>query len=142
MTIHMKYFHSKKKLAKLTSNDSRKNESTKTLHETRIQSNSSTPSNALSGQIQSVHEKLKPHQCSFCAKQFSFKKNLKLHIDSVHNNIKRHACQICNKGFRDNYCLRMHIECVHEKMKKHVCSKCNKPFGQKSYLNSHMKRVH
>ena len=108
LRIHTKYFHSKKKQAKLTSNDSRKNKSTKTVNKTRVQSNSS-----------------KPFKCELCYKMLSTKRALKVHIETVHEKLKPHQCCFCVKKFSLKHHLKRHIECVHEKIKKHVCQICD-----------------
>ena len=154
LMIHMKYFHNKKKQAKLTSNISRKRSSDKTVNETRAQSKYSTPLKCelcnklfsriftLNRHIAVVHEKQKKYQCHICNKCFGRQVHVQLHIDSVHDKLKPHKCSLCAKSFSSKGNVNKHIDMAHKNLRPHVCQICNKRFNTKQVLKTHIECVH
>ena len=52
--------------------------------------------------------------CVICAKTFTAKQHLILHIDSVHEGKKDFKCPHCGIGFGRPGHLKRHIQAVHE----------------------------
>ena len=75
--------------------------------------------------VESIHEKIKPYECSFCEYKFSHNKNLKTNIKTIHRIIKSYKCSICNTHFKHKYKSRLHIKYVHDGKKSHRFSTCD-----------------
>merc|ERR1719468_360068 len=85
--------------------------------------------------------------CSYCKKEYSTKKLLKIHTDTQHLNKGESylkECPICNKKFKQ---LRAHIRREHEKKHKDsefktFCPICNKKFIDDYKVRRHIAQVH
>ena len=60
----------------------------------------------------SFHFKLKS-QCLRCPNQFSESSHLKRHVDSVHEKLKKHECDICEKKYYQKSHLKEHVQTAH-----------------------------
>ena len=89
--------------------------------------------------VNSVHDKLKPFNCSICSQQFSQKGHLNVHVKKVHEKLKQ-GCPHCDKSFHQNY-LKAHILAVHEKT-SFKCTFCKESYSEKKELRAHVKNVH
>jgi len=64
-----------------------------------------------------VHERLKPHTCDVCAKQFADPSSMKIHVRKVHKKARDHECETCGERFRLDKDLQYHVRSVHERLK-------------------------
>ena len=78
-----------------------------------------------------------PFQCITCAKKFSSKTDLVIHLGE-HNEVKPFKCDICNLGFSHLSAKRRH-EKGHYSGKTEQCPDCPKAFTRKSDLTQHLK---
>ena len=67
------------------------------------------------------------HKCNFCAKSFSEKGKLKMHIHLIHEDYK---CEYCDKSFYRTTTMMKHIDIVHEGQKDYKCEICDKSFAK------------
>ncbi|XP_060525625.1 zinc finger protein 271-like isoform X2 [Cylas formicarius] len=121
----------------------------------------------LNDHMASIHTKMKNHVCEVCAKVFSTKSSLSMHLKthkdnkdykcgkcqyatrtsaalyihmSTHSN-EVHICEYCSKIFKSNRNLSDHLKRVHCKIKRHHCTYCNKTFAMRYQLETHV-RIH
>ena len=78
-----------------------------------------------------------PFQCITCAKKFSSKTDLVIHLGE-HNEVKPFKCDVCNLGFSHLSAKRRH-EKGHYSGKSEQCPECPKAFTRKSDLTQHLK---
>ena len=78
-----------------------------------------------------------PFQCITCAKKFSSKTDLVIHLGE-HNEVKPFKCDVCNLGFSHLSAKRRH-EKGHYSGKTEQCPDCPKAFSRKSDLTQHLK---
>mmetsp|Transcript_19940 Transcript_19940/g.36874 ORF Transcript_19940/g.36874 Transcript_19940/m.36874 type:complete len:123 (+) Transcript_19940:2962-3330(+) len=71
-----------------------------------------------------------------CHKQYNSKFNLKRHVETVHFRIRKHECMTCHNKFASKQNLREH-EYVHTGAKPFSCPFCNQSFRQASQLSLH-----
>ena len=67
-------------------------------------------------------------QCLDCAKSYTTKHNLIIHMMG-HRGIKPHCCLLCGKLFKQLSHLQTHM-LIHANTKPHICNVCNKAFTQ------------
>ncbi|CAK1588360.1 unnamed protein product [Parnassius mnemosyne] len=84
-----------------------------------------------------VHVKMKPHQCSICAKRFTQQGGLQQHM-RMHTGIRPFACTFCPKAFTQKAGLDQHLR-THTKVKPFKCVICSKCFSQSVHLRQHMR---
>ncbi|XP_055625495.1 zinc finger protein 62-like [Toxorhynchites rutilus septentrionalis] len=60
-----------------------------------------------------IHEKVRPHQCTKCPKNFTSSNKLQCHINGVHLKIRDHECEICGKAYSEKNNLKRHQSRVH-----------------------------
>uniref|UniRef100_A0A8C4RQ59 Gastrula zinc finger protein XlCGF26.1-like n=1 Tax=Erpetoichthys calabaricus TaxID=27687 RepID=A0A8C4RQ59_ERPCA len=82
-----------------------------------------------------IHTEEKPYCCSECGKQFSFKSDFQRHI-TIHTGKKRHCCTECGKRFTDRRSLHHHSS-IHTGEKPYCCSECGKRFIDRRSLQTH-----
>ena len=105
--------------------------------------NSYDRQNKLKTQIKTVHEGIKPHQCSICESRFKSKQGMTNHISTVHEGKKPYKCSSCDKSYSQLCNLKTHITTVHEgKGSLFVCSLCESSFPRKGDLKRHLEHVH
>ncbi|XP_063394096.1 zinc finger protein 454-like [Cydia fagiglandana] len=85
----------------------------------------------------SVHAKVKPHQCSLCAKRFTQQGGLQQHM-RMHSGVRPFACTYCPKAFTQRAGLDQHLR-IHTKIKPFKCVICHKCFSQSVHLRQHMR---
>ena len=88
-----------------------------------------------------VHEKRRPHACTYkdCQSRFFFAKDLKKHISTVHERNKPYACPKCGQKFGKREHMTSHVRRVHEKLKPFRCRVCKVPLASKYNLQGHLK---
>lgn len=84
-----------------------------------------------------VHAKMKPHQCSICAKRFTQQGGLQQHM-RMHTGIRPFVCTFCPKAFTQKAGLEQHLR-THTKVKPFKCVICSKCFSQSVHLRQHMR---
>ncbi|XP_075991334.1 uncharacterized protein LOC142986664 [Anticarsia gemmatalis] len=84
-----------------------------------------------------VHAKIKPHQCSICAKRFTQQGGLQQHM-RMHTGIRPFVCTFCPKAFTQKAGLDQHLR-THTKVKPFKCVICSKCFSQSVHLRQHMR---
>ncbi|KAG6454106.1 zinc finger protein Xfin isoform X2 [Manduca sexta] len=84
-----------------------------------------------------VHAKMKPHQCSICAKRFTQQGGLQQHM-RMHTGMRPFACTFCPKAFTQKAGLEQHLR-THTKVKPFKCVVCSKCFSQSVHLRQHMR---
>ncbi|XP_050683984.1 zinc finger protein 90-like [Leptidea sinapis] len=84
-----------------------------------------------------MHPKLKPHQCSVCAKRFTQQGGLQQHM-RMHTGIRPFICSFCSKTFTQKAGLDQHLR-THTKIKPFKCVICSKCFSQSVHLRQHMR---
>ncbi|XP_068631953.1 zinc finger protein 583-like [Battus philenor] len=85
----------------------------------------------------SYHAKMKPHQCTICAKRFTQQGGLQQHM-RMHTGIRPFACTFCPKAFTQKAGLDQHLR-THTKVKPFKCVICSKCFSQSVHLRQHMR---
>ncbi|XP_030846195.1 zinc finger protein OZF [Strongylocentrotus purpuratus] len=94
--------------------------------------NTCAPQNATRGS----RREEKPHRCSYCGKEFTYKSRLQRHVN-IHTGEKPFKCTVCDKAFTQKESLQNHMA-IHTGIKSSQCSVCEKRFTHKSYIRSHM----
>ncbi|CAK1554772.1 unnamed protein product [Leptosia nina] len=84
-----------------------------------------------------MHTKMKPYQCSICAKRFTQRGGLEQHM-RMHSGIRPFVCSFCNKAFTQKAGLDQHLR-THTKVKPFKCVVCGKCFSQTVHLRQHMR---
>lgn len=84
-----------------------------------------------------VHAKIKPHQCSICAKRFTQQGGLQQHM-RMHTGVRPFNCTFCPKTFTQKAGLDQHLR-THTKVKPFKCVICSKCFSQSVHLRQHMR---
>ncbi|KAJ8737615.1 hypothetical protein PYW08_000210 [Mythimna loreyi] len=84
-----------------------------------------------------VHAKMKPHQCSICAKRFTQQGGLQQHM-RMHTGVRPFVCTFCPKAFTQKAGLDQHLR-THTKVKPFKCVICSKCFSQSVHLRQHMR---
>nr|XP_057906718.1 oocyte zinc finger protein XlCOF22-like isoform X2 [Doryrhamphus excisus] len=79
----------------------------------------------------------KPFDCSVCGRAFSQKSVLKSHM-RAHTGVKPFGCSVCGAAFSEKYTLKIHMR-THTGEKPFSCSVCGASFSRKSNLKSHMR---
>ncbi len=92
--------------------------------------------------IETVHEKVKKHDCVICGKKFGQLGHLHRHIKTILEGIKNYSCELCTSTFYSNNYLQIHIETVHEKIRKHRCDICEHLFLGNVAASKDIKTVH
>ncbi|XP_055622414.1 zinc finger protein 91-like [Toxorhynchites rutilus septentrionalis] len=60
------------------------------------------------------HEKVRPHQCTECPKNFANRSKLQLHINSVHLQKRDWKCEFCDKAYLERNNLKRHRRSAHK----------------------------
>ena len=81
-------------------------------------------------------------QCEICAKKFTTKWSLKVHMKTIHEGAKDHECAICGKKFSRKSSLKRHVSSVHQNKKDFNCDQCDKGFSRKINLMNHKINEH
>lgn len=66
---------------------------------------------------------------------------LQIHDLKVHQGIKKFVCQLCAKAYTKKELLMVHISDIHFKNKVH-CFLCNSKFARIATLRQHAKKHH
>ena len=64
--------------------------------------------------IKSIHEGIKPYQCSMCDAKYAVKSYLNEHMISVHESKRPYECAFCESKFKIQKNLNRHIREVHK----------------------------
>lgn len=96
-----------------------------------------TISGKLGVHIQTVHLKMKRHNCEVCERKFYSKLGLKEHMVR-HGGQSEFQCSVCKKVYARKYTLREHMR-IHENDRRFVCTICGRTFVQNCHLKLHSK---
>ncbi len=77
----------------------------------------------------------KSYDCSFCAKEFKKRSDMRLHMRTVHTDVQ---CDECDKKFENPAKLTKHKYLKHKEIE---CKECNKSYSP-AVFTRHMKTVH
>ena len=94
----------------------------------------------MKGHINTVHKKLKPHQCDKCPAKFASRGALNAHI-VIHTEDRNFVCQDCGNTFKTKAFLKRH-SLIHLEVKPYICDDCGKSFSDPSYFTNHKKEQH
>lgn len=86
-------------------------------------------------------ESTKAWICEYCAKSFSTKYKLTLHLRS-HTNIRPYKCCQCTASFKQQTDLNTHLKSLHSNDRPFTCTDCGQSFKIPNSLRSHRKRKH
>jgi len=113
--------------------------------------------------VNSVHKRNKPVQCSLCQKIFSEQFYLRMHfinvhqgkkfimpqfprvkssIDLVQEGKKKAQCLYCQRVIGQKRNLKRHISTVHERKRPFQCNICSSKFGSKQERKRHIQVIH
>lgn len=76
-----------------------------------------------------------------CGQRFHMPSTLQIHDLKVHQGIKKFVCQLCAKAYTKKELLMVHISDIHFKNKVH-CFLCNSKFARIATLRQHAKKHH
>ncbi len=98
----------------------------------------------LSKHFKSVHQKIRPYNCTMCTSTFSERNKLVKHRETVHRGSRPFVCQVpdCRKTFGQKSDCTRHYLVVHQGQRRYKCGDCVKNFGRKSSLSQHVIRIH
>lgn len=99
-----------------------------------------TQSHSLKTHKMAVHQKIRPYECTQCAKCFSKSSDLKRHW-RIHSVQRRFACDRCFETFKKSHELERHLR-KHMEGKTYSCDQCNESFVRSSRLIQHKKMLH
>ena len=91
--------------------------------------------------IATVHEKIRPHSCEVCEKQFFQKAKLERHVRAVHLGEKNFKCTLCTAAYKFDADLTKHVKKVHEGV-KYNCDQCHKECYSISEVKRHKLKSH
>ncbi|KAL4705700.1 hypothetical protein ACJJTC_018773 [Scirpophaga incertulas] len=94
-------------------------------------------STQLDEHVRAAHGKMKPFECSVCAKRFTQQGGLQQHL-RMHTGIRPFTCTYCPKAFTQKAGLEQHLR-THTKIKPFRCVICAKCFSQSVHLRQHMR---
>jgi len=114
--------------------------------------------------VNSVHNRNKPVQCSLCHKIFSEQFYLRMHFINVHQGKKfimpqfprevkssinlvqegkkKAQCLYCQRVIGQKRNLKRHISTVHERKRPFQCNICSSKFGSKQERKRHIQVIH
>lgn len=122
----------------------------------------------LKDHVKTVHEGIRPYQCTFCDRSFGLSKTLRVHLMG-HTNERPFSCDICQKSFRQKAELNRHLKnhssdilfrcpicsqgktnqkeldehlSKHKNIEGYQCSKCGRKFTKLCHLKNHDDAVH
>ncbi|XP_055625493.1 zinc finger protein 431-like isoform X2 [Toxorhynchites rutilus septentrionalis] len=88
-----------------------------------------------------IHEKVRPHQCPKCPKNFTSRGKLQCHINSVHLKKRDYKCELCDKAYLERNSLKRHLR-IHEDDPKFKCDLCPEAFQFAEKLRCHKLLIH
>jgi len=80
--------------------------------------------------------------CPHCSSTFNRIDNLRQHIKIVHNNQQHKVCPVCGKEFARLATMQQHLSVQHENVKKYQCEQCKETFGYAWSLYNHIRVKH
>lgn len=78
------------------------------------------------------------NKCPYCLREFKRKHHLKDHVKTVHEGIRPYQCTYCDRSFGLSKTLRVHLM-GHTNKRPFDCNICQKTFRQIAELNRHLK---
>ncbi|XP_037958453.1 uncharacterized protein LOC119687960 [Teleopsis dalmanni] len=85
--------------------------------------------NEKSGKQRKTKKKSGSFKCSFCQKEFQYKKHLKQH--SITHENSKFKCSLCEKTFQRKHGMDQHVRVFHMGIRPFKCNVCSRPFSLK-----------
>ena len=80
--------------------------------------------------------------CPICDSKFKRKADCERHIKSVHEGVRPFQCSECNLSFPYSGNLSRHFRSIHEDEKKFKCDKCDYQSARLYQIKNHKKNIH
>ena len=67
--------------------------------------------------METIHEKLEPHERKLCKHTFTLIINLERHVAAIQKELKQNLCQLQNYSVKNVWDLRRHYDTIREQLK-------------------------